>query len=118
MKNIFTAPTAEDKRILEFKVPSIIFRLNLDYEPDDEELLFILNKVDELSHALESIGFSFGSIEAHVYTPYFCHIFEREMPVEQDVPAWEEDDEDFIVPGDEDYDTDEDYSPANPHWRQ
>lgn len=121
----------------------VYLNVNLDYEPNQNDMFIIVKNADDLFSNLEANGIMIDGAEISVNSPKQYTVLERE----QDNSLWEEDDEDFIAPetrfdedGEEfiltgsclddeledypshcfcDDDADENYLSANPnYWRQ
>ena len=79
------------------KMSNFICHINLDYDPENEELAVILNNADNFCNALELADIDFDSIKICIDSPKHYRICEREAPLKITVPIqeedWDEDDE-------------------------
>ena len=76
---------------------NLICNINLDYDPENEELAVILNNADNFCNALELADIDFDSIKICIDSPRYYRICKREAPLKITVPIqeedWDEDDE-------------------------
>lgn len=56
------------------KMSNFICHINLDYDPENEELAVILNNADNFCNALELADIDFDSIKICIDSPIFTYI--------------------------------------------
>lgn len=82
----------------------INYNINLDYDPENEELAVILNNADNFCNALELADIYFDSIKICIDSPKHYRICKREAPLKITVPIqeddWDEDDEEEFFDAD------------------
>lgn len=83
---------------------NLICHINLDYDPENEELAVILNNADNFCNALELADIDFDSIKICIDSPKHYQICEREAPIKITVPIqeeeWDEDEEEEFFAAD------------------
>lgn len=85
----------------------INYNINLDYDPENEELAVILNNADNFCNALELADIYFDSIKICIDSPKHYRICKREAPLKITVPIqeddWDEDDEEEFFDADKQF---------------
>ena len=87
----------------------INYNINLDYDPENEELAVILNNADNFCNALELADIYFDSIKICIDSPKHYRICKREAPLKITVPIQEDD---------RDEDDEEEFFDADTCWEE
>lgn len=82
------------------KMNHLMCYINLDYDPENEELAVILNNANDFCEKFDLNDIYCNSIKIFINSPEHYYVFEKGIPFAKVIPDTEEDDDEFDIDSD------------------